>query len=84
VSQSSTLITYAVVYTVTQTSNGQYDQAFFNLEIPGWTDAAVSAFIQGLEALPVPAGCTSQVVVNKTTQVSTNYTTSMGNPITFT
>lgn len=82
-SQTTTLTTYSVTYTVTQASNGQYDQAFFNLEAAAWTDEAVSAFVVALEALPVPAGCASQVSVNKNSQVATAFTTTMGNPVTF-
>ena len=75
---------YSIDHTITQTANGDYDVLSFNLTAPAWTDATVSAFVQGLEALPLPPGCTSQVTVFKSSQASTAYTTTTGNPITFT
>jgi hypothetical protein len=75
---------YAIQFNITHTADGSQDVANFNLTLPAWTDAEVSAFVQGLEALPIPAGCAMQLWVNKNTQVSTAYTTDTAtNPITF-
>ncbi|MEY9937285.1 hypothetical protein [Streptacidiphilus sp. MAP5-3] len=76
---------YSVQFNITRTSDGFQDNGSIVLGDPSWTDAEVGAFVQAMEALPLPTGCTIQVIVGKSSQAVTSYTTDTAtNPITFT
>lgn len=84
-SSTSTYSQYSIQHSVIQGSSGGQDSSNFTLTLPDWTDAAVGAFVQALEALPLPAGCTSQVSVSKSTQTTVIYETDTATtPVTFT
>jgi hypothetical protein len=84
-STASSITQYAIQFNITHSPDNAYDTANFNLTLPGWTDAEVSSFVQGIQALPIPAGCSMQLWVNKSSQLSTIYTTNTAtNPISFT
>lgn len=76
---------YSVQFNITQTATGNQDSGNVNLTVPAWTDAEAGAFVQAVQALPLPAGCTLQVFANKSVQATTIFATDIQtNPITFT
>ncbi|TQF04751.1 hypothetical protein E6W39_24160 [Kitasatospora acidiphila] len=81
---TSAFTQYAIQHTITETATDSQDSANINLVSPAWSDATVAAFVQALEALPIPTGCTSQVSVSKATQTTVIYATNAtSNPVTF-